>query len=140
MLFRKLPEKVRPAAATVEFAILSLLLAFLFVIGIDYGRVYSPYLTVTNCARSGALYGSQDAAHAADTAGIQAAALADAGDLSPAPNVVSSTTTDASGTTYLDVTVTWTFYTVTNFPGLPSSLNLTRTVRMRVAPPTPAGS
>ena len=139
MLYRRLPGKARPAAAAAEMAVLAIPLTFLFVIGIDYARVFNPYLTVTNCARSGALYGSQDAAHAADAAGIQAAALADAGDLSPPPGVTSATSTDASGVTYLDVTVTWTFNTVTGFPGLPTSLNLTRTVRMRVAPPTPPG-
>jgi Flp pilus assembly protein TadG len=130
----------RPAAATAELAVLLPLLAFLFVIGVDFARIYSPYVTVTDCARSGALYGSQGTTQSQDTAGIQAAALADASDLSPQPTVTSTTLTDSDGNPCVEVTVTWTFQTVTNFPGVPSSLNITRTVRMRVQPAVPSGS
>ncbi len=130
----------RPAAATVELAVLLPLLAFLFVIGADFARIYNPYVTVTNAARTGALYGSQSTALSQDTAGIQAAALADAGDLSPPPTVTSTTLTDSDGNPCVEVTVTWTFQTITNFPGVPSSLNITRTVRMRVQPAVPVGS
>ena len=140
MLRRNHPNPGRPAAACVELAVLLPLLVFLFVIGVDYARVYNPYVTVTNSARSGALYGSQGTTQSQDTAGIQAAALADTGDLSPPPTVTSTTLTDIDGNPCVEVTVTWTFQTVTNFPGVPSSLNITRTVRMRVQPAVPIGS
>jgi len=140
MLRRSPRPQGRRAAVTVEMAILLPLLAFLFVIAVDFARVFSPYLTITNCARNGALYGSQDATHAADTAGITQAALADASDLSPAPTVTSRTFTDSDGYPQVEVTVTWTFNTVTNFPGVPSSMTLSRTVRMRVAPNVPKNS
>src|SRR5262245_36069317 len=77
----------RHAAAVVELAILLPLLAFLFVVGVDFARVYKDTLTLTNCARSGALYGSSTPTRYNDDAGITAATLADAGDLSPAPTV-----------------------------------------------------
>jgi Flp pilus assembly protein TadG len=130
----------RTAVATVELAFLLPLLVFLFAIGVDFARLYNPYVTITNAASSGALYGSQSASRSVDTAGIAAAALADTADLSPAPSVSSSTSTDASGNPYVTVTVTWNFQTVTHFPGVPSSLNITRTVKMRVQPAVPNNS
>lgn len=132
--------RARPGAVLVELAILLPLLAFLFVIAVDYARVFNPYLTITNCARSGAVYASQDAARAADLAGITEAALADASNLSPAPTVTSATLTDGAGVPHVDVTVTWPFRSVTNFPGVPTEMNITRTVRMRVSPTVPRDS
>jgi Flp pilus assembly protein TadG len=137
------PQRQRPrrtAAATVELAFLLPLLVFLFAIGLDFARVYSPYVTITNCANSGALYASQDAAHSVDTAGITAAAQADAGDLSPQPSVSSTRLTDANGNPCVQVTVTWTFQTITHFPGVPTTMNITRTVQMRVQPAVPKNS
>ncbi len=127
----------RPATAAVELAVLLPFLAFLFVIGIDFARVFYFSITVTNAARNGASYGSQDATHAADTAGIQAAALADATNLRPAPAVSSTAATDADGNPCVQVTVTYTFQSITNFPGVPGSVNLSRTVQMRTAPTLP---
>jgi Flp pilus assembly protein TadG len=127
----------RRAVAAVELAVLLPFLMFLFVIGVDFARVFYHSLTLTNCARNGAFYGCQDATHAADTAGIQTAALADAGNLSPAPTVSSTTTTDADGNSCVQVTTTYTFQTITSYPGVPSSLTLTRTVQMRTAPTVP---
>jgi hypothetical protein len=37
----------------------------------------------------------------------------------------------------VDVTVTWQFVTVTNYPGIGSGVTLNRTVRTRVAPLAP---
>ena len=130
----------RPGAAIVELAVLLPLLVFLFVAGVDFARVFYHYQTVTNCARNGAQYGSIDAAHAADTAGIQTAALNDAKDLSPAPAVASETGTDSTGYPCVRVTATWTFQTVSRYPGIPSSLNVSRTVQMRIAPLVPKNS
>jgi len=53
-------------------------------------------------------------------------------------SAVSSTNgTDSSGNPYVEVTVVYPFTTISNYPGLPNPINLTRTVRMRVAPATP---
>ena len=128
----------RAGTATVELAILLPFLCFLFAVSVDFARVFYFAVTVQNCARNGAFYGCQDATHAADTAGIQTAALADAGNLSPAPTVSSTTTTDADGNSCVQVTTTYTFQTITSYPGVPSSMTLTRTVQMRTAPTVPA--
>jgi Flp pilus assembly protein TadG len=133
-------RRCRPAVAAVELAVLLPFLAFLFVIGIDFARVFYYSVTVTNAARNGAVYGSQDAAHVADTAGIQAAALADATNLSPAPAVSSTTTTDADGNPCVQVTAAYTFRMITSYAGIPGSFDLSRTVQMRVAPVLPNNS
>lgn len=140
MFLQPRPGGGRRATAAVELAVLLPFLVFVFVIGVDFGRVFYHCLTLTNCARNGAVYGSQDPTHAADTAGIQAAALVDAGNLRPAPTVTSATGTDADGNPCVQVTVTYTFQTITGYAGIPSSIPLSRTVQMRVAPVQPKGT
>ena len=128
----------RPAVAAVELALLLPLLAFLLMICIDFGRVFYYSLTIENCARNGALYGSDPFEPAQSTyANITAAALADAGNLQPPPTVSSVNGTDALGSAYVEVTVSWTFAVLTNFPGIPTTTSITRTVRMQIQPVTP---
>ena len=124
----------RRGAAAVEFAILLPILAFLFVIAVDYGRIFYYSVTLQNAARSGALYGCTDSTHAADQTGIQTAALKDATNLSPTPTVASTTGNDADGNPTVTVTVTWTFQTVVNYPGVSRTVALNRTASMRVLP------
>ena len=139
----------RPAAATVEFAVLAPLLAFLFLLAVDYGRVFYYSVIVQNAARKGALYGCQDAAHSIDKVGIRDAALADATDITPpqavgagvvsslkqgGPGVVSTTGADANGNPTVSVTVAYSLQTVANYPGIPNRVDLVRTVSMRVLP------
>jgi Flp pilus assembly protein TadG len=127
-------HRARRGAATVELALLLPFLAFIFVIGVDYSRVFYYSVTVTNCARNGAAYGCQDTGKAADQTGIQNAALADGSNLTAGQLSVSSTT-DSS--TYVEVTASYPFTTLTRYPGVPSSITLTRVIRMRVAPAVP---
>jgi Flp pilus assembly protein TadG len=130
--------KERQGAAAVELAVLLPLLAFLFVIAVDFGRVFYYSVTIETCARNGALYGSDPvAASQSPYKSISEAALADASNLQPQPTVTSTSGTDTAGDPYVEVTVTWGFSTITNYPGVPSSTNLSRTVRMRIAPTTP---
>jgi len=125
----------RRGAAIVELALLSPFLLFLFVIVVDFGRVFYYSQTVQNAARAGALYLSDDVSKASSPyADVTAAARADATNLSPAPTVSSSTGNDANGNPYVRVTVTWTFNPVMHLPGLPASLNISRTVQMRKVP------
>jgi Flp pilus assembly protein TadG len=131
-------SRSRPGVAVVELAILLPLMAFLFVIAVDFGRIFYYSLTVTNCARNGAVYGFDPTAAAlvSPYTSIQDAALSDAGNLSPTPTVTSQTGTDSSGN-YIEVTVSYTFYTITQFPGVPNSVDITRTVRMRTVARVP---
>jgi Flp pilus assembly protein TadG len=54
----------RRGAAVVELAILSPLLLFLFVLVLDFGRIFFYSQTVQNAARAGAIYLSDDVARA----------------------------------------------------------------------------
>ena len=149
-------QRARPAAAAVEFAVLAPFLAFLFVIAVDWARVFYYSIAVRNCARNGALYLSQKQSakttsspytdsgyvnlYVNSASPVTAAALADAPDLTPTPTVTSATGSDSYGS-YVEVTVSYTFQTVTNFAVgsfvVPSSTDVTRTVRMYVPPESP---
>lgn len=123
----------RRGAAAVETALLLPFLCFVFIATVDFGRVFYYSLTISNCARNGALYGSADTQHAQDTSGIQAAARADASNLDPQLLNVEPSNNGTS----VAVTVTYPFTTITKYPGIPSRTNLSRTVRMNVLPATP---
>lgn len=130
-------DRTRPGTSAVEFAVVLPFLLFMVVIAVDFARVYRNAQVIMSAARNGALYGSDNPVNAADTNGIQAAALREAADLSPAPTVSSTTGNDADGNPYVRVTVSCPFQTITRYPGVPSSMALTRTVQMRVCPLKP---
>ena len=90
---------------------------------------------VQNAAESGAVYACLSADNAANSTQIASAAQADANNLSPTPTVTTVQGTDADGNATVSVTVSFTFKTIANYPGIPSSTNLSRTVTMRVCPP-----
>src|SRR5581483_2245743 len=122
---------LRRGVAAVELAILLPLLMFLFVVAVDFSRIFFYSLTITSCARNGAMYQSDPTgALQSPYADVTAASLADASNLSPTPTVTSTTTSDDSGS-YVSVTVSYPFKTITNYPGVPNNLTVTRTVRMR---------
>lgn len=127
----------RHGAVAVELAILLPMLMFLAVIGVDYARVFSRTLILETASRNAAWYACQDPTKAVDTAGIKAVAQKDLTDVSDTTNVTSSTYAGTDGFTHVKVTVSMTFNTVTNFPGVPYSSNLSRTTDFRVCPATP---
>lgn len=130
-------QKPRNGAAVVELAILLPLLAFLFVIAVDWSRIFYYSITLDNCARNGALYASDPySIGLSPYSSMSAAALADAPNLSPQPTVTSTSGSDSYGN-YVECTVTYNFQTVTNFPGVPQSTPLVRTVRVYQAPQFP---
>lgn len=126
----------RRGVASVELAVVLSTLVFICIATCDYARSVYDAVTVANCARNGALYAC-DSAFASQTpyTSIQQAALADAGNLSPAPTVSSTTGTDSGGNRYVQVTVSYSFQGTINYPGIPSSFTISRTVMMAVSPP-----
>ena len=146
----------RNGAQVVELALLLPLLAFLFVIVIDWARIFYYSITVNNCARNGAMYMACQQSAKTTTSPytdsglvnlyvnsvnpVTDAATADAPNLSPIPTVNSSTGSDTYGS-YVEVTVSYTFQTVTGFAveffSVPSSTYVTSTCRMYVPPETP---
>jgi len=128
----------RSATAVVELAVLLPLLILLFLVAVDFGRVFYFSLTLTNCARAGALYAMDPvAAVESPFPDVQSAALADCTNITPQPTITSANGVDASGRAFVAVTANYSFNTVTKFPVIPSQVQLTRTVRMYVAANTP---
>src|SRR5947208_12471470 len=107
----------RRGTAVVELAFLLPLLVMLFVITVDFARVFYFSLTLTNCARAGALYASDPvAAVESPFPNVQSAALADCTNITPQPTITSANGVDASGRTYVAVTANYSFNTVAKFP------------------------
>jgi len=150
-------HSVRKGVQVLEFAVLLPFLAFMFVLVIDWARIFYYSIAVTNCARNGAMYYARQQSAVTTTAPytddglvnlylgaspdpVTAAALADASDLSPAPTVSTNTGSDSYGP-YVEVTVAYTFQTVTGFSvqffSVPASTNVTTTCRMYVPPESP---
>jgi Flp pilus assembly protein TadG len=128
----------RAGHSAVELALLLPFLGLLFLICIDFARLYYHYTIVSNCARNGALYASDSvAARESPYSDVTAAGQADGSDLSPLPTISSTSGTDTSGNAYVEVTASYSFTTISNYPGLSNPITLTRTVRMRTAPTTP---
>jgi Flp pilus assembly protein TadG len=130
-------RRPRRGATSVELALWLPLLCLLFVVAVDFSRVFYFSVVVMNCARNGAVYGSADPAHAQDTAGIQSAAQADAANLTLSKLTVSAATSGGTSPTSVTVTASYPFTTITRYPLVPSSITLTRRVQMSVAPLVP---
>lgn len=143
--------------ALAELAIAMPILLLLLVGTVDFGRVYYTGMAVAQAARAGAEYGSQKASTSDDVADIKTAAknavasdltLAD-GDIAwsrtceCATNAgvfsVTSPANDCSadcGAGHLviavNVTVTKAFTTLISYPGIPHTVTIARTVKIRV--------
>lgn len=123
---------VRSGAATVELSVLLPVLLFLFLAGLDYARVFYASLIVAHCARNGALFASDaNVAGRTNFETLEEAVLADASDLSDTLQVSSLEGTDSRGYGWVEVTVMYPFRTVVAYPGIPTQVDITRTVRMR---------
>lgn len=130
----------------IELALLLPLMLFLFVGAVDLGRLYFMSVEVTGAAQAGALYGIQNPS---DTSGMQSAATAGASSLASVSTSASygcecsdgSSVTVSCGTTptctynyvnYVDVVSSVQYTPIFRYPGLPSTLTVTREARMRV--------
>lgn len=128
-----------------ELALILPVLLILVLGAIDFGRLYFAYVSVTNAARNGAQYASFNVVQANDedcTDGkcIRLAALADTSNLlntsSTNPQVTKEPCVDGAlddqGRLCVRVRVDYTFDPLVPWPGLPSSVDMSRTVQMRV--------
>jgi Flp pilus assembly protein TadG len=120
----------------VELAALLPFLAYLVVIGADWARLMYYTISCEACARAGALYAADpEVAATSPYPSLQAAAQAEA-PLLKIPPTITATPVPINGRQGVQVTATLTFNTITNFPGVPASQTITRTVEMRVFPVT----
>lgn len=126
----------RAGAALVELALLLPVLIFMLLAAMDYSRVFYASVIVSNCARNGALFASDpNIANRTQFNTYLDAIQADAVNLdSSLLQVTYSEGTDAFGYGWAEVTVTYPFDTVINYPGIPSHVDISRKVRMRKVP------
>lgn len=131
----------RRAAVAVEMAIALPTLILLFVASADFCRGFYHAMAVTNAARAGAIYASDpstqsqspfyNAANPDD--GIRLAAEADWPFASGLPTV----TVSSGGGSTRTVTVSSEFRPLISYTGVPTAVMITRTVKVRIAPPVP---
>ena len=133
----------RRGAAIVEFAVLLPFLLFLCLIAVDWARMLYFTQCINDCARSGALWASdQEVQQQSRYTNVTDAALAESPGLQPTPTVTQTFTTDGKGNPItVTVTVSMQFDTISNFEKLPGgfggpkkSQTITRSVTMAVAP------
>lgn len=119
--------------ALVELALIVPILVLMLAVAADFGRAFTAYIAVSSAAREGAAFGMMSTANAANTGAIQSAALADAPTIwGVAPTVARTSGNDANGYAFVRVTVAYTFTPIIRIPPIPNSINMTRTVQMRI--------
>jgi Flp pilus assembly protein TadG len=126
-------QGVRRGVAAVELAVLAPFLALVFVITVDFARVFYYQLTINDCARNGALFGS-DLRSYTDATSLVVAGGATLNPPLTAEQVSVVKAKGSDGNPNVTVTVNYSFTTVTHFPGLRNTFNLKAATSMRVAP------
>jgi Flp pilus assembly protein TadG len=125
----------RPGVAAAEMAVLLPFVGFLFVVAVDYCRIFYATQTLWHCAQAAALYASGTAKTTSAVGAVQAAkqaALADAVNLNPplqAENVIVMLDKQAA-----TVTVQYEFPMLTLMFGANANVMLQRSVIMGLAP------
>lgn len=119
----------------VEIALSVPVLLVLLIGALDGARALLATVVLTSAAMAGAQHGALSSANAADSAGIAGVVREEAasiGATSTNPTVATSTGTDAYGEKYVSVTATFTWTSLVAYPGLPSSVLITRSATLQV--------
>ena len=132
----------RAGVAAVEFAVLAPFLAFLFLVTVDFARVFYYQLVLDNCARNGALLAAnlrsyQETGWVTPDNTIAGATTADGASLNPplsSSQVTVAYGIGSDGNPNVTVSISYNFTTITQFPGLGDPISLTAKSTMRVAP------
>ena len=146
-------------ASAVELAVSIPVLVVILVGAIDFGRVFYTAMGLTNAARAGAQYGSQNNVKSTDTAGMQSTAQTSAqNDLgtitaaasqtcgcvpnspanenyavsAPTPNTCLGTCSSGHLVVFVTVTASKVLSTLALYPGIPRTLTINRASRVRV--------
>src|SRR5262249_44918109 len=136
-------RKSRAGSAALELGLVLPVMAILVVGAADFARLFYTAIEVANAARAGVQYGTQSNGATGNTAGMQKAATDDAKQVSGMTVTAARRCQCADGTTvdcvtgdcgsygapqiYVTVTAQKNFDTVIPYPGVPSSVNLTKT-------------
>jgi Flp pilus assembly protein TadG len=139
-------------SSTAELALILPVMIGLLLGALDYARVFYSAQAVTHAVGQGAMYGAQSVTFSQDTAGMVSAATAAASDISgfnataarsctcwsasagteTAMGTCTSTCTSPSVVRiYVTVAGTGVFNTFINYPGIPTTITISRTARMR---------
>jgi Flp pilus assembly protein TadG len=130
----------------VELALMLPIMMLLFVPAVDIGRAFFTAIEVTSAAQAGTDYGIKNPS---DVSGMESASLKGATNLatlsstatygcecSDGTSAVASCSSTPSCTynyvSYVDVVTTATYVPTFNYPGLPSSLKISKESRLRV--------
>jgi Flp pilus assembly protein TadG len=139
--------KDRSGTTIIETAILVPALMLLCCGTMDFARVVYAGTEIAGAVRSGIQYGALTPGNSGDTTGMAQAAKNDAGDLGSTVTASASNFCTCSGSTvactstctdgsipegYVSVTANYTFTTTIPYPGLPQTVALSRTAKMRV--------
>jgi len=136
----------RTGTGFIETAIMFPVLLLLCCGTMDFARVVYAGIEIAGAARAGVQYGALTPGNSGDTAGMTQAAIADAADLGNTVTASASNFCSCDGTTvacsstcagetpdgYVSVTANYTFNTLLAYPGVPKSVALSRTAKMRV--------
>jgi Flp pilus assembly protein TadG len=144
-------------SALVELALTLPLLLALFVGAVDFGRLFYTAMELTNAARAGAQFGSTNIGNTTPASAIETVATSsvnltgitatatgpdcncydDGGTFVSNVSCTTPVATACTGGSHrvmtITVTTTKTFTTIMNYPGIPTSVGLTRTATMRVS-------
>jgi Flp pilus assembly protein TadG len=135
MRFATIIRNRRRGAALAEMAVLLPLVASMFLVAVDFCRVFNCTQTVQGCAEAACLYASgnaqADSNVSVQTAAYQAA-LAEGTMLNPPLATGDVSVTIANGVA--TVTVTYNFQTFVGYPGVPRPLPVVRSAQLAVVP------
>lgn len=125
---------VKAGAAAVELALVLPFLLTVFVVSVDFARVFYSAQVIADCARTAALFAANpDLADKTSHESAQALALQYVKDLKPQPTVTFTTGTDCQSHRYVEVTVSHNFRLICPF-AFRSNYQLTRSARARLFP------
>jgi Flp pilus assembly protein TadG len=138
--------KDRAGTSFIETAIMVPAMLLLCCGTMDFARVVYAGIEVASAARAGVQYGALTPGNSGDTSGMVQAALTDAADLGSSVTASASNFCTCNGATtpctstcgattpegYVSVTANYTFSSVIPYPGLPQTISLSRTAKMRV--------
>jgi hypothetical protein len=134
-------------SAAVELAVVVPVLALLALGVSEFGRVYYAAITVAGAARAGAQYGAQNVLTTLDTASINQAARNEGADIGTIAATSSrfcrcpdGSTPSCTGTcpsyggpeVFVRVSASKTVSFLMHYPGMPSSISISRTATFRV--------
>jgi Flp pilus assembly protein TadG len=150
MIARRRSADKEGGSALVELALLIPLFGVMLVSAAEFGRLAYADIEVSNAARAGVAYGSQNHATASDTSGMQTAATQDAPDVTSISAIATSFCNCSDGTAitcanplkcvspaahvieYVKVNTTAAVTTAFHYPGMPTSYTLNGQAIMRV--------